>query len=458
MSLIRQTLRLATPAVAENLFSSALFLVDALMVIRLGPTALAATGLAGTVLWRVRQQMGVMQIGTGATVARRWGEGRHDEARKVFTHGTLLGFLAGVLCLPLIAIAGPAFTAMNAQPEVLTQLVPYFTAIMVVYPFRFASINMSTALRSAGDTRTPMLTTLFMNLSHVFFNYVFIYGKLGAPMLGVLGAGVGSAFAIMTEFLLLLAVGTMGVKLPKLATERGSDRATLMFDPAGFRLTLPGTTRSMMRLSWPSFWEEMAVTVGFLVFGAMIADLGVSAMAAHYSVTRIESFSFNIGFGISLAAAALVGQSIGAKDIATARRALSLTAVMGFASMGLMGIVFAAFPDQLLEPFYGENGGGDRSLMPLARLAFTIVALEQPFLGLAQVLSGGMRGAGYTVAPLISQLVGTVIVRIAMGYYLGFYLGWGLEGIYWATVMDWVFRALILSGLALSGRWERVRI
>jgi putative MATE family efflux protein len=461
MSLLRQTVRLALPAITENLFNSGVFLVDALMVASLGPTPLAATGLASVVFWRLRMTAGVLQIGAGATVARRWGEGNYSAAGTVFSHGVVLSFLAGMLCIPLFFLARPFFHFLNAEGDVLEQIVPYFQITILCWPMRMASVNMASSLRAAGDTRTPMLTTLLMNLINILGNWVFIFGNLGAPRLELFGAGLATSLSVIVEFLLLLSVGYRGISPRRLqfgmgeAAPAGAAGAVFRFAADGWRLRIPGVTRTILRVSHPSFWEEIAVSIGFLGFFAMIADLGRDALAAQTAAVRIESFSFNIGFGISLAAATLVGQAMGARSVVMARRVFSLCVTLGFSTMGIMGILFALYPDWFLQWFVAESG---KSFLPLARLVFIISALEQPFVGASQVLSGGMRGAGYTRAPFLSQLMGTILIRIGVGYYLCFTLDMGLEGLVWATVIDWLGRTLLLGGIFLSGKWEKVQI
>lgn len=481
MKLLRQTVRVAVPAILESLSNSAILLVDALMVASLGPTPLAAAGLVGVVLWRLRALGSVLQIGTGATVARRWGGGQIDAARIVFTHGAVLGSLVGCLWLLFFPFAMAIFGGLNARGDVLLLAAGYFQAVVICFPLRLSSTNMAASLRAAGDTKTPMMTTLIINVANIVLNYTLIFGNFGAPALGLVGAGIATSLSFALEFVILAFVGWRGIRprrmfqalaleLPVSRQEEMGEISAPVYPPApvdpehahvlrfsreGFRLRIPGVTRSILRISHPSFWEEIAVSLGFLVFIAMIAELGEAALAAHTAVTRIESFSFNAGFGVSVAAATIVGQALGAGSLKDARRVFSLTLTLGVVIMGSIGILFALEPEWFLKWFVAEEGG---NFLPLATTIFLLAALEQPFIGAAMVLAGGLRGAGMTMAPFFSQLFCTVGIRIGFGWYFGFHLGWGLEGLYWATVLDWLCRTVILSVIVMGGRWEKMEI
>lgn len=479
MKLYKNTIRLAVPAVMENLFNSAIFLVDALMVARLGSAPLAAAGMAGVILWRLRSVGSCLQFGTGATIARRWGEGKTDAACDIFSHTLVLGFTLGLLAYLLLPFAHNLFSAMNAEGEVLRLIVPYFQIVLLGFPLRLASTNMAAAMRAAGDTRTPMTSTLAMNIVNVFFNYVFIFGHFGAPALGLVGAAIGTLISFVFEFCFLLAVGYRGIhpstvfrkppiEIVNVADEVHADhdvyaskreepatRARFHFGRGGWKLSIPGVTRSILRISHPTFWEEIAITAGFIGFFTMIASFGEAAIAAHTAIVRIESFSFNVGFGISIAAATLVGQSLGAGSPERARRTFGVCITLAVCSMGFVAILMSLFPEWFLGWFLPSHG---RGFLDLAVPLMLIAAIEQPLLATTMVMANGLRGAGQTTAPFLAQMFGVLIIRIGVGWFLAFPMGLGMEGIYWATLIDWTVRSAILAVLVLRSGWEKTHV
>lgn len=476
MSLLFQTVRLATPSVLENLLNSGTFLVDGLMVATLGPDALAAVGIVGVFLWRLNFVFGCTRVGAGAMVSRRWGEGNIAEARRVFTHCTVLSMIIAVFLWGLFPFLRPLMSAFFAPGTgALDLAVIYFKVNLLALPFHMAAINMASCLRAAGDTRTPLLVSIMVNVVNVLLNYMLIFGKFGAPEWGLFGAAVATAIASMLGFLVLLSCGLRGIRPRKLfpatdidpVSSFGEDPDTLTparhdpsrvffrgelfrFSRSGLHPWIPRLTPRLLRISHPVFWEEVAITTGFVGFIWMIARFGEVAVAAHTATIRLESFSFQIGHGIAAAVATLVGQALGAGSVETAKRVFTLCLTLAISTMSIIGILLALFPEWLLGWF---TAPGEMEFLSLAVLILLISSLEQPLVGSSMVLSGGLRGAGYTRAPFIAQLVGTIPVRLGLGYVLAFPMGMGVEGLIWATVADWAVRTAILAHVARRGKW-----
>lgn len=479
LQLIRQAIRLAIPAVCENLFNSAIFLVDALMVASLGIVPLAAAGLVAVMMWRVISVAGCLQIGLSASAARRWGEGNIAGARRLHSHGMLLGFVIGCSLYLFLPLTNTLFRFLNAEGEVLDQACLYFIPMVLAVPLRLASINMSAIFRAVGDTRHPMMVTLAANVVNVIGNYIFIFGKFGAPELGLLGAAIGTCCAFVVEFLIYIVLSWRGIKPKGVFHERvitsvpGEEEmeiaATVYQDSEepcgcegrlcltkeGFRPWIKGVTGTILRVAHPSFWEEIVISVGFLAFYGMIASFGEKTMAAHTAIIRLESFSFMAGFGVSIAAATLVGQAIGAGKPTEARRSFAHCLTISTVFMGVAGICFCLFPSFFLGWFMTSS---EENFLPIALPLMILASVQQPFVGATMVMANGLRGAGMTRGPLVAQISGVLIIRVGVGYLLAFPLGLGVEGIYWGTVIDWLLRTGILAVIVLRGKWLNVSL
>lgn len=471
MSLLKTTIKLAAPAVSESLLSSAIFLIDALMIARVGTPELAAAALAGVVMWRLRSMAGALQIGAGAAVARRWGEGNFLAASTVFSHTAMLAFLIGLCCLVFYPFMPWVFQVLQAEGEVLPLAAAYFQVLLIAFPMRLASVNMAATIRAAGDTTTPMLVTMMAILLNVLLNTVFIFGWYGGPEWGLWGAGLATALAFVAEFVTLCLVGYFGTRMlpvvggPKLSgfsrddiqveREESPEAGRLNFVRNGWRPFLPGITSPVLRVSIPSFWEEVAVSIGFLGFIAMIAHFGEEALAAHACVVRVESFSFQAGFGFTIAAATIVGQSLGRGAVDVARRAFVLCVMLAVIVMGFFGFLYIVWPGFFLSWF---NIDIETNIGAIGAMLFVLAGVQQPWLGATMVLSGGLRGAGETTSPLVAQLIGTIGVRLGVGYFLGYTMGMGVVGVYWGTVVDWLLRCIVLGWMTWKGKWERVQL
>ncbi len=431
-------------------------------------------------MWRLRSIGGCLQFGAAATIARRWGEGNVQRACSVFSHSVLLSFLIGLffVCL-FIPGSYTLFPLLNAKGELFDKLVPYFHLVLLVLPFRLASFTMMASLRAAGDTKTPMLTTLAINIVNVFFNWCLIFGNLGFPKLGLYGAGVATCIALLVEFGIMSFVGFRGIRPRKLfaavpveattvdeeiepspslfatSTEEDGVDGVFKLSKSGWKLYIPTTTASIFRISHPAFWEEIAISIGFFIFFGMIGSFGDLAYAVHTSIIRIESFSFMAGYGVSIAASTLVGQALGARDKEKALRSFSMCISIGMSIMGFIGILLCLFPEWFLGWFVSDQR---EAFMGIGIPLMIITALSQPLTASTMVLANGLRGAGETTYPFIAQMIGVIGIRAGLGYLLAFPLNLGLQGIYIAMAFDWVVRTAILALIVLKGNWSEKEV
>ncbi len=324
-----------------------------------------------------------------------------------------------------------------------------------------------------------MIVTLVINLVNAGLNYVFIFGKFGFQPMGLMGAGLATCIAFILEFTIMFTIGFRGlmsrrlfktnpvetlsvdeeittdasILVPEKSKESGM--ALFRFQPSGWRIRIPGVTASILRISHPTFWEELAISLGFLGFFMMIASFGESALAAHTSIVRIESFSFMAGYGISIAAMTLVGQALGSGSAADAKRSFTISISLGVIAMGSFGIFMCVAPEWFLGWFIADKGV---SFPPIAMPLYFLTAIQQPFIGSTLVLAHGLRGAGETAMPFVAQLLGVTVIRVGLGYILAFPMGLGLEGIYWGTVFDWMLRTAVLILIFLRGNWETKKV
>lgn len=479
--MLRSIFRLGTPSVLENLLSATIVFVDLLMLARLDNNAayLASAGVASVWLWRVTSVFAVTQVGSAAYTARRWGEGATRAASRAMTHATVLGAGCGLLgILVLLPLAGPiAHWYLPDDPETAGILHRYLFLVFLGLPFRIAFVCMSACLRAAGDTITPLVVVAFMVACNAFLNWMLIFGNLGMPRLEMDGAAIGTALTFAAGFAFVALRAGFGVRPRRLfpANEGapldlggGQDHehdgaqlaapvarrgAVLRLRRDGLRAWMPGTTQPILRVSGPALLEEILVSIGFLLFIKMVASFGAEVLAAHAACLRIETFSFTAGWGVAVAASAMVGQSLGARRPLLARRIFSLTNTLAMVVMGLAGIVMALFPDALLGVFRLED-----QVLDIGRYLLFIVAMEQCFIAATMTLAGGLRGAGDTFPPFVVQLVGTIGTRLGVGYLLAWPLGMGIEGVYWGTVIDWLLRAMVLGWFVWRGKWAQVKV
>ncbi|AXA37240.1 MAG: MATE family efflux transporter [Candidatus Sumerlaea sp.] len=439
-SLNRHIVRLAAPAVGENLLHTTLLIVDTLMVGYYGSLPVAASAAAGTILWRAHMTFGCIERGTTALVARACGAGDLRAAARAFAQSALLATVLGLVLTGAGVVLAPyLLLGLQCSPEVVAEGTPYLRVIFLASVPRLVYFVGAATLRAAGDTRSPMWITFGMNISNMVFNYVLIFGKCGFPELKLLGSGISTALSILLAcgaVLWLLRAGRFGVR-PRLRD----------FAP-DFAIV-----RKIVRLAAPSLLEEITISVGFLTFFSFVARLGTQPLAAHALATRLESLSFMAGFGFAVAASTLVGQSLGMCDVRLARLSFRRTIALTIAVMSCVAVALVMWGRPLLSYFCREA-----EVLELAYAILVLSAIEQPLLGIAMTLSGGLRGAGDTVSPMITSVVGNLFIRIFVVYWLTFPLGLGIFGVVLGTIVDWVVRCVLLAHFYWRGKWKQVEL
>lgn len=445
---IRRTIfQLAWPVFAENILATLTQVVDMIMVGRLGAVAITAVGLSFQPLWLIQGFFMGLGAGTTALVARFTGAGQRREAARVahqsFLLASALAVFLGLLTMPLTR---PVVALMGAEPDVLELGAVYLLYLIPGMFLMMVATVLSGALRGAGDTRTPMWINVMVNLLNVLFCWILIFGKLGAPAMGVVGAGLATTIARTAGTLVLLAL------MFSRRTVISFDLASLGPVSAFFKFDFEVIAR-IFRIGIPAALERIVNSLGQLFYTRVVASLGTVAFAAHSLALNVESLSYMPGIGFSVAATTLVGQNLGARRPAEAEGSGWECNRMGLWVMGLMGLVFFAFPGPLLRLYTN-----DAAVIAMGVVALRIVAFTQIPEAIGFVLSGALRGAGDTRSVLWVTSLGVWVVRLGTSLVFVYALHLGLVGAWVAMLLDWVVRATYLVIRFRSGSWKEVRV
>lgn len=440
--LTRTMVRLAGPAILENLLVTAVFFADALLIGWLrDDVALAAVGLGGTIMFVVNGLFQAMAVGAIAMVARSCGQRDFDQAEQVAAQALLLGFLFSALLMALlIPLADPILDLLGAEEAVIREGGRYIRIVMSTSLLGLPMMVANGIMRGAGDTSTPMWVTLVMNVWNVGAAVLLIFGMGPFPQMRLAGAGWAAASARALGGILALAALFTG-------------RAVLRVGPSALWQWDGVLVWRIIRLALPNLGESLISRAGYLAFISIVTRLGTVSLAAHQIAIRVESLSFMPGWGLSVAAATLAGQALGADDEDMAELSIRRTLLWAIALMGGIGILFALFGRKIVTVF-----GSTPEVLDLAGLAVCIAAAEQPFLGAQMVLAGGLRGAGDTLTPMLVTLFGVAFIRVAVVYLFAVAFDWGLAGVWWGTAVDWAGRSVLIWLFFRWGRWKKRRI
>jgi putative MATE family efflux protein len=439
----RTILELSLPSVAESLLTTMIYMVDTIFIGWLDdPAALAAVGLSSTLMWAADGLFRAISISASAIVARSWGRKNFSEARRIAGQSLILSVLVAMLLMALLVPVARLFLqVMGGEPEVVQRGTEYVRIILASSAISYPLTIATSIMRATGDTRKPMYITGLMNVLNAISAALLIFGPGPFPRLELRGAALSTSLARAAG-----GVAALGF----LFTSK---------TPIGLRLRHLGKWDwhliwRIVRIALPNVGETIVSRLGFMLYTRILASLGTVALAAHQIALRVESLAFMPGWGLATAAAALVGQALGAQEVEVAEKGIRRTLVIGNGMMALVGATFVTSASAIVRVF----GVRDAALLASAAALVRISALELYGLCSVMILAGCLRGAGDTRTPMIVTLAGTILFRVPITYLFALALDGGLRGVWLATAVDWSMRALIMCVLYMRGRWKTVAV
>lgn len=452
IGLRRQLFFLALPVIGEEFLTFCIGLFDVYLSGRLGKSETAAIGLAAYVSWFATMLFALIGTGTFAIVAREWGAGRFDEARRVTGRSLAIVPALGLGVFTFMQFAAPRFTSLlNMEGEQARIAVEFLRIDAFGQFFAGWTAISAAALRGSGDMISPLRVLIVTNIVNVIVSTTFTWGltlpgtdTVLIPPMGVIGIVIGTTTANFCSACLISY---------RLFTKR----AKMQLRVSDFEIHRE-TIRRVLRIGGPAAVGGLCTFFGHFSFLMVIARLSQdgfdsAVFAAHFVGVRVESFSYLPVEAFGIAAASLVGQALGAEDIKRARQVgtEAIRQCIGFASV--MTVVFFVFAPQIYATFHS-----DPAVAAVGVPAFRLMALYQIPNAILNIYVYALRGAGDTVFPLICSFIGNIIVRVPVGYFFGVVLGLGLPGAWIGMGADNILRSVLVSWRYLSGRWTKIRV
>ncbi len=434
-------LNLAVPALIEQALMTLVSMADMIMVGRLGPWAITSVGLANQPMMMAMSVFIALNVGATALVARFVGAREPKEASKVARQSLMLATIMGFVLMAVgIISAGEILHFMGAEHDTIGPGTEYLRAVSMGLPMWAISISLTAALRGAGDTRTPMTVNIIGNLVNVVGNYLLIYGHFGFPRLGVMGAGVATAFSRMVACGVMLYKVGSGGKIIKI-TKNDS-----------FKLDF-GIIKRVLNVGIPAALEQLIMRGGQMTFARIVSSFGTITYAAHQIALNIEGFTFAPGFSFSIASTTLVGQYLGAKEPDNSEKVGWEIAKIG-ALIGIgTGILYFFF-----GKYFAYLYTDDQTVLSLSAGVLRVIALVQPFMMTNFILIGGLRGAGDTRWTLYITVAGFWGLRVLTAYLLAVKMGFGLYGAWVGMALDMVGRSVLAALRFKAGGWKHIRV
>ncbi|MEJ2384683.1 MAG: MATE family efflux transporter [Xanthomonadales bacterium] len=425
----RRVWGIALPIMGGMMSQNVLNLVDIAMVGRLGDAALAATGIGSFANYLAMAFIIGLSAGVQALAARRLGEGRETETAIPLNGGLLLALVIGLpLGIALILATPWAFTFLTDDPQVRELGAPYLQvriASIIAVGMNFSFRGYWSAVHLTG---VYLRTLLLMHALNIFLNWVLIFGNLGAPALGVYGAGLATTFS--------LYVGTAIYFV--FALRRARD--------AGFLQGMPSraTLLQQFRLSLPSSLQQLFFAAGLVTLVWIVDRIGTAEVAATNILMTFHITALLPAFGVALAATTLVGNALGRGDVEDAARWGWNCAALTFVYGAALSLVLIPLAEPVLGLFLTNPETRRLAVLPMVLWA-SMIAFDT----MGMVLMNALIGAGDTRRAMWISLLWQWLFFLPLAWLAGPVLGFGLLGV-------WAVNALYRAGQALSSiqQWQ----
>ncbi len=439
-SLNRSILLLAIPMVLEMVLESLFAVVDVFWVSRLGADAIATVGLTESVLTLVFAVGMGLGMSTTAMVARRIGEKDREGAGVAAVQAVFLGIMASVLVgLPCLLLAPKLLLIMGATPSIVASGVNY-TRIALGGSGVVLLLFLNNAIfRGAGDAAIAMRLLWVSNILNLIFDPCLIFGLGPFPRLGVTGAALatfsGRGIGVLYQFY-RLAKGTERLRILARHVRIQGDVLWRLF-----RVSITGIVQFLIG---QASWIGLVRIVG--LFGA-------PALAGYTIGIRIVIFAILPSWGLSNAAATLVGQNLGAGRPDRAKSAVWRTGFWNMVFLGSVGVIFIVFTPQIIGLFTR-----DPSVFRYAVSCLRIFSYGNMAYAYGMVLLQAFNGAGDTLTPTYVNLFGFWILELPLAWWLAMHTSLGVNGVFFSVVVAQTAIVLISVVLFRQGRWARQRI
>lgn len=457
-------LKLALPTVFAMLSQSVVNEIDIVFFSHLpcpeSSNAQAALLPSLIVLWAFGGSLSAVSVGTQALTARRFAEGHTDRAGSVLFNSWTFSAVASVLFTVLGYLSLPAILrALIQVPDVREAADGYLRWRLLGISSMVLTFSFKSFFDGIGKTHVHMWSAIVMNIMNVVFCVAFIFGRFGAPRMGIAGAGLAGFVSTW------IGLGIM-IFWALLPTYRKS------FRPFDFGKFEPAITKDILRLSVPSGVATIAVMSGFALFAMIVSHLdamqgthvvvsgcpGAKPEAINSAATTvivgILKLTFTACLAFGTATATLVSQSLGEGDGAKAARFGWTSVRLGLVIFGVVGLLEGlVFPEQILSFMSSSPAVREAALVPMRLMGVTT-----PLIAVGMILTQALFGAGNSVFVMIVELILHFTCLVPLAWLLGITLGFGLIGI-WSAAAVYAFLLTVVMVIKFRvGDWQKIKI
>jgi len=439
-SIGRAIVLLSVPMILEMVMESLFGIVNVFYVARLGADAIATVGLTESMLTIVFGIAIGLSMATTATVARRTGEHDPEGAAVAAVQSIIIGVLTS---LPL-AVAGLAFAPsllrlMGAEAGVIEIGSNYAAIILGGNACILLLFLINAIFRGAGDAATAMRALWLANIVNIILDPCFIFGLGPFPELGVTGSAIattiGRGVGVAFQLWVLL-----------------SGRSRIQVRRKHLRLDVP-VMMKLLRISVGGMFQFLVATASWLGLTRIIALFGSEALAGYTLALRILIFAMLPSWGMSNAAATLVGQNLGARKPDRAERSVMFAGLSNVIFLAVVALIFIVFTERIIGIFTT-----DASVIAYGVTSLRIISYGFVFYGYGMVMVQAFNGAGDTFTPTVINLFCYWLFQIPLAYALAIHFKLGASGVFMAIPIAETLLTVLAIIYFRRGRWKEMKV
>ena len=431
---------LAIPMVLEMLMEGLFAIVDAFWVSKISVNALATVGLTESVITLVYSLAIGLSAAATATVARRVGEKRPDLASRAALQATILAvFIAVLIGVPGYFFAEDILRMMGGEEELIAECSGYTKIMFGTNIFIMLIFLFNAVFRGAGNATYAMYALWISNGINLVLDPLLIFGWGTIPAMGIEGAAIatsiGRGIGVIFQLVLLLR----GVGIVKMALTHISIHWKTM--------------KKLIEVAAGGTFQYIIMSSSWIFLMRIIAEFGAEAMAGYVTAIRIIIFTFMPLWGLSNAAATLVGQNLGAQKPDRAEKSAWQTAHFSAIVLVTVGLILFAF-----APFFLPYFNPAEEVVNAGVTTLRIFSISYIVFAYGLVFSQAFNGAGDTKTPTKINFICFWLVEIPLGYFFAIGLGWGLAGVCWAVAFAEALMSVVFIILFKKGKWKTVEV
>lgn len=428
------------PALIEVLLSKVFLIADSIMLGQMADStlAVAAVGLCEAPINLIICVTNAFFCGATAIIAWYYGANEKRNMRTVAWQSLIIGLgIATLFTVGSLIFAEPIMRFVCGNSEALEIATRYYRINAYGFFFQIITFNITAIFRGIGVSKLPMYYNVTAGVINVILNYVLIFGKFGFPEMRVEGAAVATVISKGVAF--IIALIALAFTKTEISYKLGINKK---FDH--------GIKTRLLPIGLTAAGEQIVLQAGAVISSRILAGLPTAQIASYNIASNMESFAWATGSACQTAATSLFGRALGSGSENKAKNYLAFIMkwAIGFSVIEL--ILFIVLKNQVAILFTN-----DTTLYPIISVMMIISGIMLPFVNGHQTISGALRSAGDSIAPLIASFVSLWVFRVLGGYICITVMNLDVYAYKACIVVDQFVRCLIVSIFYLSGHWKK---